>query len=69
MAPLPSTRTNELYESDQYTNEREQSLLVWLNNEMEVGQTILVKSCVTYFWDIHPIHAARAKKYNYSNEV
>ena len=42
VAPLPSTRTNELHASDQYANERELSLLVWLNNEMEVGQSILV---------------------------
>ena len=66
MAPLPSTRTNELHASDRYAHEREQSLLVWLNNEMEVGQSILAKSCVTYFRDIHPIHVAR---YSYSNEV
>ena len=45
--------------------EREQSLLVWLNNEIEVGPSIFVKSCVTYFRDIHPIHVARAKKYSY----
>ena len=37
-----------------------QSLLVWLHNEMEVGQSSWVKSCVTYFWDIHPIHVASA---------
>ena len=30
VAPLPSTRTNKLYKSNQYANEREQSLLVWL---------------------------------------
>ena len=62
VAPLPSTRTNELHTSDQYANERQQSLLVWLNNEIEVAQSILVKFCVTYFGDIHPIHVARAKK-------
>ena len=69
MAPLPSTRTNELHASDQYANEREQSLLVWLNNEMEVGQSLMVTSYVAYFRDIHHIHVARAKKYSYSNEV
>ena len=69
MAPLPSTRTNELHASDQYANEREQSLLVWLNTEMEIGQSVLVKSCVIYFRDIHPIHVARAQKHSYSNEV
>ena len=68
MAPLPSTRT-ELHMSDQYANKREQSLLIWLNNEMEVGQSILLKSCVTYFWDIPPIHVARVQKYSYSNEA
>ena len=66
---LPLTRISELYESDQYANEREQSLLVSLNNEMEVGQSISVKSCITYFGDILPIHVARAQKYSYSNEV
>ena len=69
MAPLPSTRINELYKSDQYANVREQSLLVWLNNKMEVGQSNLVKYCVTYFGDFHPIHVARAQKYSYLNEV
>ena len=66
MSPLPSTRTNEL---PIYANEREQFLLVWLNNEMEVGHSNLVKSCVIYFGDIHPIHIARAKKCIYLNEV
>ena len=56
VAPLPSTRTNGLHGSDQYANEREQSLLVWLNNEVEVGQSVLAKCCVNYFRDIHPIH-------------
>ena len=46
MAPLPSTRINELHVSDQYVNEKEQSLLVWLNNEMEGDQPILANSCV-----------------------
>ena len=39
VAPLPSTRINELHVSDQYVNEKEQSLLVWLNNEMEGDQS------------------------------
>ena len=34
--PLPSTKINESHASDQYANEREQSLLVWLN-KMEIG--------------------------------
>ena len=68
-APLPSTGTTVLSTSDQYADEMEQSFLVWLNNEMEVGQSILVKSSVTYVWDIHPIQVARAQKYSYSNEV
>ena len=49
--------------------EREQSLLVWLNNEMEVGHSNLVESCVIYFWDIYPIQVAKAKKYTCLNEV
>ena len=40
VAPLPSARTNELHANDQYANEREQPLLVWVNNELEVGQLI-----------------------------
>ena len=66
MAPLPSTRINELHVSDQYVNEKEQSLLVWLN-EMEGDQSILVKSCVICFWGIHPIHVVRALRYSYSD--
>ena len=42
--PLPSTSTNELHAGDQYANEREQSLLIWLNNEMEVSQSNLIKT-------------------------
>ena len=45
MSTLPSTRTNELCMDDQYANEKEQSLLIWLN-KMEVGQLNLVMSCV-----------------------
>ena len=62
MAPLPSTKINELHVSDQYVNEKEKSLLVWLNNEMEGDQSILVKSCVICFWNIHPIHVTRAQR-------
>ena len=58
MAPLPSTRTNGFREGDQYANEKEQSLLIWLNNDMEVGQSVLVKSSVVCFRDIHAIHVA-----------
>ena len=36
-----STRITELHASDQYADEKEQSLLVWLNSEMEGGQSIL----------------------------
>ena len=60
VAPLPSTRINELQVSDQYVNEKEQSLLVRLNNEVEGDQSIWVKSCVICFWGIHPIRVARA---------
>ena len=35
VAPLSSTRINELHVSDQYVNEK-----VWLNNEMEGDQPI-----------------------------
>ena len=38
--PPPSTRINELHVSDQYVNEKEQSLLVWLKNEIECDQSI-----------------------------
>ena len=69
MAPLPSTRTNELHASDRYASSGEQSLLVGLNNEMEDGQSILVNFCVSYFGDTHPTHVARAQKYSYSNEI
>ena len=62
VAPLPSTRTNELYASDQYVHEKEQSLLVWLNNEMGGDPLIVVTSCVIYSWGIHPNHVARAQK-------
>ena len=69
VAPLPSTRINELHVSDQYVNKKEQSLLVWLNNKMKGDQSMLVKSYVICFWDIHPIHVARSQGYSYSNEV
>ena len=48
VAPLPSTRINELLASDQNVNEREQSLIVWLNNEME-GSYLLQN----YLWRQH----------------
>ena len=48
VALLPSTRINEFHVSDEYVNEKEQCLLVWLNNEMEGDQSILVKSGVIY---------------------
>ena len=35
LAPLPSTRISELHASDQYVNEKELFLLVWLNKEVE----------------------------------
>ena len=68
-APFPSTRINELHASDQYVglNEKEQFLLVWFNNEMEGDQSVLVKSCVICFWDIHAIHVVRAQRYSYSD--
>ena len=69
VAPLPSTRINELHVSDQYVNEKEQFLLVWLNNEMGGDPPILAKSCVICFSGIHPIHVARAQRYSYSDEV
>ena len=69
VAPLPSTRTTELYASDQYLNEKEQSLLVWLNNEMGGYPPILVKPCVIYSCGIHPIHVARARRYCCLGEV
>ena len=69
VAPLPSTRTNELYAKDQYANEKEQSLLVLLNNEMEGGQSILVNSGLICFRDIHPIHVARAQSFSYSSKI
>ena len=69
VAPLPSTRTNELYASDQYVNEKDQSLLVWLNNKMGGNLPNWVKSCVIYSWGIHPIHVARAQRYSYLDEV
>ena len=68
MGPLPSTRTNEYRANDQYANVREQSLLVWLNNEMEVGHSNLVKYGVIYFRDIHLMHVARAQNIDI-NEV
>ena len=67
VAPPPSTRINELHVSNQYENEKEQTLLVWLNNEMGGDPPILAKSCVISF--IHSIHVARAQIYNYSDEV
>ena len=69
VAHLPSTRIHELYVSGQYVNEKEQSLLVWLNNEMGGDPPILAKSCVICSWGIHPIHVARAQRYSYSDEV
>ena len=68
MASLPSTRI-ELHVSGQYVNKKEQSLLIWINNEMGGDQPIVVKSCVVCFWDIDPIHVARAQRYSYSDEV
>ena len=61
VAPLPSTRITELHVSDQYVNEKNESLLVWLN-EMEGNQSILVKACVICFWDIYPLHVAIAQR-------
>ena len=66
---LQQEQNNGLHPSDQYANEKEQSVLVWLNNKMEVSQSVLLKSCVIYFLDSHPIHVARAQKRSYSNEI
>ena len=50
VAPLSSTRFFMSYMrvTKMQTREREQSLLVWLNNEMDAGQSVLVKSCVIF---------------------
>ena len=47
VAPLSSTRINELHVSDRYVNQKEKSLLVWLS-EMEGDQSIFLKSSVIF---------------------
>ena len=44
---LQEVHINELHERNPHANERDQSLLVWLNKKME-GQSISVRSCVIY---------------------